>query len=394
MTDILTPRDESEAAGMVREAAAQKTPLEIKGGGTRAGLGAPVNAGRTLSMAALNGVTLYEPGALTLVARAGTPLSEIETALAKEGQRLPFEPMDHRPLYGTTGEPTIGAVVACNISGPRRVQSGACRDLLLGMRVVTGEGEVVKSGGRVMKNVTGYDLPRLICGAHGTLGVITEVSLKVLPKPEATAVLLIGGLPDGRAVEALSAALVSPFEVSGAAHLPKGVDGAPVTMIRLEGFSDSVAYRAGRLRDALSGFGAVEVETDPGRAAAGWAYIRDARNLSDGEGAVWRLSIKPSDGPALLERLRDRIELTGAFYDWGGGLVWLRTPDRGDAGAAAIREKLASTGGHATLVRASAGTRASVPVFQPESAAVAKLSAAIRAKFDPAGILNPGRMGG
>ncbi len=392
--DIATPATEGEVQDVVRTARADATPLEIRGGGTRSGLGRPTNADRTLSMAGLSGITLYEPGSMTMVAKAGTPLAEIEAAVAAENQRLAFEPTDHRALYGTTGEPTIGAVAACNISGPRRVQAGAFRDFLLGVRVVTGEGEAIKSGGRVMKNVTGYDLVKLICGSHGTLGVISEVSFKVMPKPEATSVLLIEGLSDARAVAALSAALTTPYDVSGAAHLPKGVDGAPVTMIRLEGLEPSVAYRADKLREALSDYGEIAIESDPARTADGWAYIRDARNLADGDGAIWRLSLKPSDAPKLVATLRDQIDVAGAFYDWGGGLVWLKTPDVGDAGAGAIRGALASIGGHATLVRASDAIRASVPVFQPEAPPLAALSRRLRETFDPDSILNPGRMEG
>ena len=387
--DIATPATEGEVQDVVRAARTEATPLEIRGGGTRSGLGRPTNADRTLSMAGLSGITLYEPGSMTMVAKAGTPLAEIEAAVDAENQRLAFEPTDHRALYGTTGEPTIGAVAACNISGPRRVQAGAFRDFLLGVRVVTGEGEAIKSGGRVMKNVTGYDLVKLICGSHGTLGVISEVSFKVMPKPEATSVLLIEGLGDERAVAALSTALTTPYDVSGAAHLPKGVDGAPVTMIRLEGLEPSVAYRADKLRERLSAYGDIAIESDPVRTAAGWAYIRDARNLADGDGAIWRLSLKPSDGPKLVATLRDQIDVIGAFYDWGGGLVWLKTSDMGDAGAGAIRGALASAGGHATLIRASDAIRSSVPVFQPEVDAISRLSAGLRAKFDPAGILNP-----
>ncbi|HEU0223513.1 MAG TPA: glycolate oxidase subunit GlcE [Paracoccaceae bacterium] len=378
----LAPGTEAELAEAVRAA---DGPLEIRGGGTRAGLGNPVQAAHTLELGRLSGIILHEPAALTLVARAGTPLAEIEAALMAEGQMLAFEPMDHRGLYGTGGEPTIGGVVACNASGPRRVRAGACRDYLLGVRFVDGEGRQVKSGGRVMKNVTGYDLAKLLCGSHGTLGVLTEAAFKVLPRPEAAASLVIGGLPDEVAVAALAAALGSPWGVSGAAHLPG--DGAR-TLVRLEGAARSVAYRAERLRERLGTFGSVEIEGE-----SDWAVVRDAGAFHGRGGAVWRISVKPSDGPRLVAALRAGGLDFAHFYDWGGGLVWLRLEEAGDAGAAAIRGALREFGGHATLVRASGAVRAAVGAFQPEPGPLAAMARGLREKFDPRGILNPGRMG-
>ena len=211
----MRPESEAELAEMI---AGAREAFHIRGGGTRA-IGV-TTAPQVLETGGLAGITLYEPGALTLVARAGTPLGEIEAALAAEGQRLAFEPMDHRGLLGTQGAPTIGGVVAANVSGPRRVQAGACRDFMLGVRFVDGTGTVVKNGGRVMKNVTGYDLVKLISGSWGTLGVLTEVSLKVLPQPETAACVMIDGLSEAEAQEVMSRAITSPFEITGASHAP------------------------------------------------------------------------------------------------------------------------------------------------------------------------------
>ncbi len=375
----MTPRTEDELAEMVRAANA---PLRIEGGGTR-GMAARVE-GEALSTAGLSGISLYEPGALTLVAQAGTPLAEVEQALAKEGQRLAFEPMDHRGLLGSAGTPTIGGVVAGNVSGPRRIQLGACRDFLLGVRFVDGGGRVVKNGGRVMKNVTGYDLVKLMAGSHGTLGVLTEVSLKVLPAPAATGMLVCEGLEDAPAVAALSAALGSPYEVTGAAHVPGPDGGAARTMIRIEGFPNSVGYRLEELRKLLTAHGDFAPQSDPETVLSAWEAVRDVRDFAEASGNVWRLSVKPSDAPGIVASLNG----VQAIYDWGGGLVWLRVPEGFDD--ARIRAAVDARGGHATLVRG----RSNLPAFHPAAGPTAALEAGLRARFDPRGRLNPGLMGG
>src|SRR5579875_3134270 len=272
----MIPVDETEVADVVAGARAARRPIAIVGGGTRAGLGRPVEAQIRLETRGLTGITLYEPSELVISARAGTALSEIEAVLAAKRQCLAFEPMDHRPLYGTRGEPTIGAVAACNISGPRRIQAGAARDFLIGLRFVNGRGEIIKSGGRVMKNVTGLDLVRLQCGAHGTLGVLTEASFKVLPAPKSSATLALHGLSDDAGVAALSAALGSPFHVSGATQLPAGIGAdEALTLLRLEGTEHSVRHRRDALIDLLAPNGGAE-ELPAERAAALWRAIRDA----------------------------------------------------------------------------------------------------------------------
>lgn len=374
---MIEPRDEADLAEAV---SAAQGPLRIRGGGTRP-VGRPV-AGEVLSTARLTGITLYEPGALTIVARAGTPLAEVEAALAAEGQRLPFEPIDHRGLLLTSGEPTIGGAVAANASGPRRIAVGACRDFLIGVRFVDGTGAVVKNGGRVMKNVTGYDLVKLMAGSWGTLGVLSEVSLKVLPAPAASATLTLRGLADREAVQALASALTSPFEVTGAAHDP-GAAGGAATLIRIEGFESSVAYRAGELARRLAPFGTAGIERDPARNAALWAAVRDVAPFHGATGDVWRFSVKPGDGPGLAER----IGASRVLYDWGGGLVWALVFPGTD-----LRARMAGVGGHGTLVRASEVTRARIAPFQPEPGPLGGLARGLRARFDPRSILNAGLM--
>lgn len=389
---VAAPADEAEAVEVVRAHAASGTPLRIEGGGTRSGLGRLTQTGATLSASGLTGITLHEPAELVIAARAGTPLAEVEAVLDAAGQRLAFEPIDHRPLLGTTGEPTIGGVVAVNASGPRRIQAGAARDGLIGVRMVTGRGEIVRSGGRVMKNVTGYDFVKLAAGSYGTLGFLTEATFKVLPRPETMATLAIEGLEDAQAVAALSAALGSPYDVTGAAHLPAAVAGGgrARTLVRLEGFGFAVDHRAAMLADMLAGYGAVE-RLGPDDTAAIWRDVRDVRPLIEPRWrAVWRVSVAPSAGPRLIAALGTVAEAW--FYDWGGGLVWLAADSRGDCGAGALRAALKPLGGHATLVRAPDEARASLPVFQPPAEPVTRLTRSLKAAFDPAGILEPGRM--
>ncbi|WP_394151962.1 FAD-binding protein [Loktanella salsilacus] len=360
----MVPTSEDELADMIRNVA---DPIAVRGGGTR-GVFA---RGEVLTTSGLSGVTLYEPGALTLVVQAGTPLAEVEAVLAAAGQRLAFEPTDMRALLGTDGTPTIGGVVATNASGPRRIQVGACRDHLLGVRFVDGAGNIIKNGGRVMKNVTGYDLVKLLAGAHGTLGVMSEVSLKVLPLPQAVATLSIAGLDADQALAAMSTALGSPYDVTGAAW----VDGA--AMVRLEGFSDSVSYRRDRLAEVLAPFGAVTAgEVD-------WSAVRDVRAFAGQPGDVWRVSIRPSAMPVTVAALRGAGDVQ-IMADWGGGLLWVLC----DAGRD-LRSSI--TSGHAQRVR-GANTDA-IPRFHPEPAAIAALSRGLRQRFDPRGVLNAGVMG-
>jgi glycolate oxidase FAD binding subunit len=376
------PEREEELADIVRRAAADRRPLRIIGGGTR-DLGHAVE-GDPLRIEGLSGIRLYEPGALTMVVGAGTPLAEVEEALAAESQRLPFEPWIGQALYGTQGRPTIGGAVAVNASGPRRIVLGACRDSLIGVRLVDGTGAVVKSGGRVMKNVTGLDLVKLMCGSHGTLGVLTEVAFKVLPKPEATFTLVFDGLSDADAVAAMTAAMATPFEVTGAAHVPRGLGPGALTMLRVEGFAAQADYRATGLAAALSRFGQarrLEGEGD-------WSWVRDGRAFAGQEGEIWRYAVKPASGARLGAAVRAIAPTAEVIYDLAGGLVWALVPEHTYG-----REALKGLGGHATLMRGARGTKAHMPVFHPQPSAIARIETALRARFDPAGVLNPGRMG-
>lgn len=397
----LHPADAAEVAQAVASAVAGKQSLEIVAGGSKRALGRPPKGDHTLDLSRLSGIVDYEPSELVLTARAATPMSDIETQLRAHGQMLAFEPPDWRGLLGRTGEPTLGGTVACNMAGPRRVRAGAARDHFLGFSAVNGWGEAWKAGGRVVKNVTGYDMGKLQAGAYGTLSVLTEITFKTMPRPEASCSLLVRGLADDAAIPLLAAALNSPHEVSAAAHLPAALAaragvpslaGTAATLMRLEGPKPSVDSRALALGALLGGTERLE-ETD---SIALWSVVGAVQPLIGGAARViWRICPTPSGAPAVLEGIRATLASAEGFCDWGGGLLWL-TLEAGEAGpdggAAHVRRAVAAVGGHATLVRASDAVRAAVPVFEPTPPALDALSRRIKASFDPHGILNPGRM--
>ena len=392
----MTTEDSIIAA--VADAVRLREPVLIEGNGTKAGMLRPVQAARSLSTSGLSGINLYAPKELIISAWAGTPLPEIEAALAEAGQHLIAEPPDLSGLLGSAGKPqTFGGIVATNLSGPRRVAWGAMRDHVMGVRAVTGRAEVIRSGGRVLKNVTGLDLCKLLTGSHGTLGVITEITLKVLPAPEATGTLVLPGLDASAGVGVLSPALGSPYGVSGASWLPAeavarvpglaGMAGS-ATLVRIEEFAPSVAYRIGRLNDQFGVAGAVVLDTAASRAV--WKEVGDVRPLAAAaEDAVWRVSVRPSAGSGVLDALR-AVGVTG-FLDWGGGLVWLAGP--ADAAThRAVEAAATAAGGAWTLLRAPDGLRGSVRVVPDEPAPLARITRQVKAAMDPAGVLNPGRM--
>jgi glycolate oxidase FAD binding subunit len=402
LDSILKPATEWELQRILGDASGGGHPIEIMGNGSKRGVGRLGQTAHSLTTISLTGVKLYEPTELVMCARAGTPLQRIEADLAARGQMLAFEPIDLGPVVGTEpGYTTIGAVFATNLSGSRRVAAGGARDHVLGVTGVTGNGIPFRSGGRVMKNVTGLDIARTICGSWGTLAVMTEVTFKVLPVPEQVATIVFHGLEDGIAVEALSMAMASPYEVSGAVHLQAALaqrlwhaelraERRAVTAIRVENFSRSVAYRVQRLKDELKVFGAMHV-LDHQSSIAFWDELRQLSVLQGSAAPLWRISTTPQAGPKVVAGITRYMDCN-AFYDWSGGLVWAEVLPTADAGAADIRRVIAAHGGHATLIRAEPSVRAAVEVFQPLEQGVAELSRKIKAVFDPAGVLNPGRM--
>ena len=407
MSESFKPETPEQVLEAVSWAVAEEKSLGVAGSGSKAALGRPTETDNRLDMAAIAGIVLYEPEELVLTARAGTSMAEIEATLAGKNQQLAFEPGDLSPLLGMIGcssniTGTLGGIVACNLAGPRRVKVGAARDHLLGFHAVSGRGEGFKSGGRVVKNVTGFDLSKLISGSFGTLAVMTEVTVRALPAPEKTRTVLVFGCADDTAIKAMTAALQTPYEVSGASHLPPDVAvsskvaavaaaGGPVTAVRVEGPGPSVEFRCGALRDLMAPFGEVE-ELHSTNSLAFWREVRDvAYFVGAGERQVWRLSVAPADGARVARQVLSTIE-GHVFYDWGGGLVWLALAPCADAGHDAVRSAISATGGHATLIRAEDAVRAKVPVFQPQPGPLAALTRRIKQGFDPKGVLNPGRM--
>ncbi len=403
----LSPTTIDELREAIAEALAAGEPVELVAGGSKRGLGRPLQVPRILDLSRLAGIRDYQPAELVLTAAAATPLAEVEAALAPSRQMLAFEPPDWRHLLGSDGEPTLGGALACNLSGPRRIKSGAARDHFLGFRAVSGRGEVFKSGGKVVKNVTGYDLSKLLAGSYGTLAALEEVTVKVMPRPEHTATVVLCGLDAPAASAVMSRALNSPYEVSGAAYLPAGAsirsagltDVSGIAAFRLEGPAPSVGFRRERLLAELAADRERAV-LDDDASIAFWRAIRDVEPLADlPDRAVWRVSVAPARGAALGEAIARSAEANW-FADWGGGLVWIgvalgeERAEDGGAGLirAAIRGPDGHGGGHATLIKAPAALRRAVPVFEPQPPALAALAARIKESFDPRHILNPGRM--
>jgi glycolate oxidase FAD binding subunit len=405
--DTLKVRDAKDVEQAVRAAIASDQPLEIVGHGSKRLIGQPMATNALLDLSALNAVTSYEPNELIITVQAGAPLADVKSLIDSKNQQFAFEPVDTEMLLGISGGGTVGGMIGAGLAGPRRVQAGAARDHLLGAHAVSGFGDSFKAGGRVVKNVTGYDLCKLLAGSWGTLAVMTEVTLKVMPRPESERTLVVRGLNDVTANRAMTAALGSPFDVSGAAHVPNsslraalgglGNIGSPheaLTLLRLEGITASAAHRAAALAELLSPFGAAEILEDAASAAI-WNSVRDVEPFAAkgalGAWPVWRIVCPPASGGALGERLaRD----TGGdvIYDWGGGLIWAALPPKADAQAALVRPRVDAVGGHAMLLRASDAVRRNVDVFHPPSSGVAALSERVRHSFDPKSILNRGRM--
>ena len=405
--DTLKVRDGKDVEEVVRAAIANEQPLEIIGHGSKRSIGHAMATNAVLDVSALNAVTSYEPNELIVTLQAGAPLADVLSLIDAKNQQFAFEPMNTAPLLGTPALGTIGGMIAAGLAGPRRIRAGGARDHLLGAHAVSGFGDSFKTGGKVVKNVTGYDLCKLLAGSWGTLSVMTEVTLKVMPKPEAERTLLLRGLDDVTANKAMTGALGSPFDLSGAAHLPKSAfrakaeglgdlagQGEALTMLRLEGITASAAHRAGSLRELLAPFGTATLIEDVTSAVL-WATIRDvlpfAASGALGAWPVWRIVCPPASGATLGTQLA-RETGGDVIYDWGGGLIWAALPPRPDAHAPAVRALANAVGGHATLIRAAEDVARVIDVFHPQAPGIAALSERVRASFDPKSVLNRGRL--
>lgn len=406
--DTLKVRDAKDVEQAVRDALAAEQPLEVVGHGSKRAIGLPMATNAVLDLSALNGITSYEPNELIVTVEAGAPMADLLSLIDSKNQQFAFDPMDTSVLLGTPRDVgTVGGMIAAGLAGPRRIKAGGARDHLLGANAVSGFGDSFKTGGKVVKNVTGYDLCKLLAGSWGTLSVMTEVTLKVMPKAETERTLVLRGLDDVAANRAMTMALGSPYDVSGVAHLPASIFRAAggalsglgesrqsVTLIRLEGIGASVPHRAGSVSQALAAFGAAEFIEDEASASV-WASIRDVTPFAAsgplGAWPVWRIVCPPASGGAFGQALA-RETGGDVIYDWGGGLIWAALPPAADAHAALLRQRLRAAGGHATLLRATDQIRNVVDVFHPQEAGVAALGQRVKASFDPRNILNRGRM--
>ncbi len=387
---------------MVAQLIEKEVTVELIGNGTKRTIGRSTSASAMLTLASLRGVTLYEPTELVMSALAGTALSQVETELASRGQMLAFEPVDVAGAIGAQiGHQTIGGVFATNTSGARRIQAGAARDHLLGLSGVNGLAEVFKSGGRVMKNVTGYDVARALTGSWGTLAAISEVTFKVLPWPDDGVTLVYPDLTEEIGNELMCAAMGLPYEISGAIHLPVELaqrlehpalqkHGSSLTALRLENTTHSVNYRKMQVMEQLKAYGE-PLQLDLQDTFAFWGELRRLSVLPFAETCLWRISTSPSNGAKVVDTIRRHMPIN-AMYDWSGGLIWAEVPAAADAGASEVRRAVAIHGGHATLIRADEDVRRQVDVFQPLDTNVARVSREIKKVFDPYRIFNPGRM--
>ena len=404
----MSPETAEQVADAVQAAIIEGRPLELIGGGSKRAFGRPSEGEARLDLSALAGIVLYEPEELVLTAKPATPLAEIESVLAERRQYLAFEPGDLTCLLdgggasGSNVRGTLGGAIACNLAGPRRIKAGAARDHVLGFHAVSGRGELFKAGGRVVKNVTGFDLSKLITGSFGTLAAMTEVTVRALPAPETTRTIVVFGLDDAAGARAMTTALSSAFDLSGAAHLPAEVAsgssvsqitsaGTSATLLRLEGTGPSVSFRAAELARDLQPVGPV-VTLDTPESIAAWREVRDVAYFNaHPDRQIWKLSVPQASGAEVISRILDTL-VGHAFYDWGGGLIWLALAPSPDAAESIVRGAVQLASGHATLIRAEAEVRGRVPVFQPQAPALAALTRRVKQAFDPGRVLNPGRM--
>ncbi|HVV28657.1 MAG TPA: FAD-binding protein [Rhizomicrobium sp.] len=382
---------EEQVVDFVRAARAGRAPFEIVSGGTRRHVGRPLGDLPLLDVSGLSGIVKYEPEELILTAAPATPLAEVIAVLAQKNQRLGFDPADWSRLLGSNGVATLGGAVSCDASGSGRLRHGGARDSLLGFRGVNGLGEAFRAGGKVVKNVTGFDLPKLVCGAHGTLAVLTELTFRVYPRPAQAAILCLADVAPQTGFAALRKIAHSALEPAGLAYVPAGMMSATgladlgegAALIKLEGASrpleEKIALAHALLASGLPGAAPQRIEHDP------FAAIGCGEAFAGVAGDVWRLFVAPSEAP----RVARELNVTHWLGDLAGGLIWLAArPEE----AGRIRKVAAAASGQAMLLRASAEARAALGLFAPQPPALAALNRSVKAAFDPLSLFNPGRL--
>ncbi len=399
-TSTFKPLNENEIAEFVRNCHSKNIPIEIKGHGSKAKVGRNFQSEKLIDLSNYSGIIKYEPEELYIKVKAGTPLSEITNELDKNNQHLAFEPLDLGYIFeGKSNPGTIGGTIACNFSGSRRFKVGSARDHVLGIKIINGRGEIIKSGGTVVKNVTGYDLSKIVTGSYGTLAIISELSLKVLPKPPSTKTLIIHSAQLKKAIEYMSTGLSSSVDVSGAVFYPEYfkdkfslndlTNKGPITALRIEGVNSSIEDRINRLVKELGLLNDEINFLDEQQSKIFWRYTQDLKAFQKTTKDIMKIVVPPSETLNLLNNLKKFS--SRYFIEWGGNLIWFEIENMSQEILKTMNEVIAKCGGYNILVKLDDGFKSSMDVFKIDHIKY-KLSEKLKTSFDPKRILNPGKM--
>ena len=407
-SDTLYPKKEKEVAEIIKKFHKTNTPVEIIGSGSKKKIGKLLQCAKTLNLSKLSGIIEYLPGELYIKVKSGTSIDEIENELKKNNQQLAFEPIDFGYLFlGKSDYGTAAGQVSCNLSGPRRFKVGSVRDHILGFKAVNGRGEIIKSGGTVVKNVTGYDLSKLICGSYGTLCALTEITFKVLPAPEESATLVIHNLDINMAPNYLQKAISSTYDISGASFLPTDPvcnkcqmdikktfklndlkEEGSITAIRIEGSKKSVNQRIENLNKELNTSGLSISVLETLQSEIFWKKIKNLEFFSKTKNNILRIVIPPSFCTQLAYQLPKNFKY---FLDWGGALIWVEACELTEQMFNAVRKKVVKYGGYVSMIKNSDYLPYVEDVFTIDRNRFS-ISESIKKSFDPKRILNPGKM--
>ena len=402
------PHTEKEVSNFIKKFYKSSLPIELIGSGSKRKIGKPLHCSKTLSLSKLSGIIKYLPEELYIKVKACTSIKEIEDELKKNKQQLAFEPIDFGNfLNGKSDFGTAAGQVSCNISGPRRFKVGSVRDHVLGFRGVNGKGEIIKSGGTVVKNVTGYDLSKLICGSYGTLVALTEITFKVLPAPEESKTLIIHGQKVESAIDFLDKAISSSNDVSGAIFLPgeSKITGCMMdiektfklndlkykssfTAIRIEGSKNSVDQRIQNLVKELKVINFKISILEVYQSEIFWNKVKSLEFLSSSKNSILRIAIPPSECVKLVYQFSNRYKY---YLDWGGALIWVEAYELSEEMFDSIRKKVVKLGGYVTMIKNSDYLPYVEDVFTISRDRF-NISQNIKKSFDPKRILNPGKM--